>query len=88
MGIIKSATFGERVLGFLTKDVVSLTVSGGQEFHLLHFSRFSITFFFLFYLKRSIFLSLFSLRMSESPNRKGPGYATASISAISYDLNA
>ena len=55
------------------RAVASLTVPGGQEFHFPHF----------FLIFRSIFpqtlLTFFltlALRVGESPNREGPGYAT------------
>ena len=59
------------------RDVASLTVPGGQEFHFPHFFLKFWSIFLTFPQTFLIFFLILALRVGESPTREGPGYDTA-----------
>ena len=58
------------------RAVASLTVPGGQEFHFPHFFLKFQSIFLIFPQILLIFFLILALRVSESPTREGPGYAS------------
>ena len=61
------------------RNVASLTVPGGQEYHFPHFSSNFHHFFFTFPQTFLIFVLILALRVGDSPTRGSPGYVTAMV---------
>ena len=65
-----------RWIGVGNRAIASLTVLGGQEFHFPHFFLKFRSIFLVLPQTSLIFFLILTLRVGNSPTRKGPGYTT------------